>query len=112
MWLVVSILATVIPSALFNFEPTASSVVVFAIALSSSLLREFRPSSQYMAGWARHLHTDGILNGDPGAQYLVGADRCDDRRCACPSSFLGWWSLVKTPSYRSSPWSTGCAWWR
>ncbi|MBL0321036.1 MAG: hypothetical protein IPP80_01405 [Ignavibacteria bacterium] len=46
--IVVTTLATVISSALLNFD-IVSSVVVFAIALSSSLLRELRPSSQYLA---------------------------------------------------------------
>lgn len=46
--IVVTTLATIISSALLNFD-IVSTAVVFAIALSSSLLREFRPSGQYLA---------------------------------------------------------------
>ncbi|MBK7032166.1 MAG: hypothetical protein IPH85_07725 [Ignavibacteria bacterium] len=45
---VVSILGTIIPSALFGFEPTTSAIVC-VVAVSTSLLREFRPSGEYMA---------------------------------------------------------------
>lgn len=45
---VISILGTIIPSALFGFEPMTSAIVC-VVAVSTSLLREFRPSGEYMA---------------------------------------------------------------
>ncbi|HLP27837.1 MAG TPA: hypothetical protein VK147_04290 [Candidatus Didemnitutus sp.] len=45
---VITALATIISSALVGFEPTASAIV-FILAVSTSLLREFRPSGEYLA---------------------------------------------------------------
>ncbi len=45
---VVTTLATIISSALLGFDPQASAIVC-TLAISTSLLREYRPSGEYLA---------------------------------------------------------------